>query len=283
MSQTEGSAGDAGSEATPPPASSLPKMPEAAVLMQEGTMRFVPDKRELEKSPSLLRGAAAALIVASLIPWVGHGGGVMTLVVAKLVAALGCFFFYAAVVSRTKDPVPAGLGGLTKTRWGKAYAEKPHGFVDTLTHALPTPLHVLALLTVIASLVIAMLDPVIASRAAEGLQPASGGRAAAEVGLLLIGGLTLVHIYAYQRGGHFSPLYPFMFLAPIILGVPVLIATLGGEANVLALAGAGLSIGAGVYAVYTIIVAMMEAKKEGDAKKAAAAEARRASRRTARA
>ena len=38
------------------------------------------------------------------------------------------------------------------------------------------------------------------------------------------------------------------------------------------------ALGAGLFAVYTMVLALMEAKKHGDAKKAAAAEARKAAR-----
>ncbi len=264
----------------PPPAHTLSPMPESAVLMQEGKQRFVPDRRELERSPALLRIAAAILVLGSLLPWTGHGGGVFTIVIAKLVAALSIFLFYAAVLSRTKDPVPAGLGALAKKRWGKPYSHKTSGFAETLAHAIPTPLHVLGLLTLVASLVIAYLDPQIQAAGAEGF----AGYAAAEIGLLLIGGLTLAHIYAYQRGAHFSPLYPFMFLAPIMLGVPRLITYLAQRPLPLIPAlGATICTAAGFFAVYTIVLAMMEAKKEGDAKKAAALEQRRNTRRTAKA
>ncbi len=263
--------------ATPPPAGSLPSMPEAAVLMKEGNQRMVPDRRELEKSPSQLRVAAGVLCVGALLPWTGHGGGLFTLVIAKLVAALSVFLFYAAVLSRTKDGAPMGLGALAKPRWGKPFSHKTTGFVDSITHAVPTPLHVLALLALVASIVIAFLDPDLGT---EG----NGGFAAAEVGLLLVGGLTLVHVYAYQRGGHFSPLYPFMFLAPIMLGAPRLAAYMGDKPwPVLKVLGAATCTIAGGIALYTIVLAMVDAKKEGDAKKAAALEARRGARRAAKA
>ena len=256
--------------------------------MKEGKQRLIPDRRELEKSPSQLRVAAVVLCLGALIPWTGHGGGVFTMVIAKLVAALSAFLFYAAVVSRTKDPVPAGLGALAKPRWGKPFNHKTYGFVDSVTHAIPKPLHVLAFVLLIASLVLAFLDPALKPLldGSNKVVRVAGnpGFAAAEVGLLLIGGLTLVHVYAYQRGGSFSPIYPFMFLAPLMLGLPRFAAYIGQKPwPFLKIAGAAICIVAGFIAVYTIVLAMMEAKKEGDAKKAAALEARRGARRAAKA
>ena len=135
----------------------------------------------------------------------------------------------------------------------------------------------MALLLAIAAVVLPFFDGGIQASLDAGSTTASAGRAAAEVGLLLVGLLTLVHIYAYERGGDFNPLYAFMFLAPLMLGVPAILNP-PTVPPVLGLVGGLVAVGAGAYAVYTIAVAMLEAKKQGDAKKAAALEARRAAR-----
>lgn len=260
---------------TPPAV--LPPMPEDAQLILEGKMRFVPDRRVLEKAPALLRHAAIILAVGSLLPWLGHGGSWLSFGLAKAVAGLAALCFYAAVLSRTKDPVPAGLGALAKPRWGRPYAWKPKGLAETLAHAIPTPLHLLALLLTVLAVLLPFFDPGVQASLDAGSTTASAGRAAAEIGLLLVGLLTLVHVYAYERGGDFNPLYAFMFLAPLMLGVPAIMNP-PTVPPAIGLIGGLVAVGAGAYAVYTIVVAMLEAKKQGDAKKAAALEARRAAR-----
>ncbi len=276
-----------------PNLASLPPMPEEAQLIAEGKLRFVPDNRELEKAPKTLRIAGLVLVVACLVPWTGHGGGPFTLIFAKVAALLGCFCFYAAVVGRTKDPVPAGLGALTSKRWGKPYAYKTKGFAEGLAHTIPTPLHVLAILLTLVAVALPFFDPVIAKKLVDesGLLMASKPIGAAEVGLLLMGGLTLVHIYAYRRGGQFSPLYPFVFIGAVIMGLTRLQTHLGlmpdgagtGLNPQLGVLGSTLALVGGGIAVVTIVMAMADAKKQGDAKKAAALEARKSARKTARA
>ena len=104
-----------------------------------------------------------------------------------------------------------------------------------------------------------------------------------EVGSMLLGAGTLVHIFAYKKGGRFNPLFPLLFAGPALSGLLIFFQTLGAGSifegsKPIKLLGAGLCLGAGIFAVYTVGLAMTEAKKEGDAKKAAAAEARKAAR-----
>lgn len=263
-----------------PPAASLPPMPEDAQMIMEGKMRFVPDRRTLEKAPALLWQAGWILAVGCLLPWVGHGGGLMTTVAAKVLACLSALFLFAAVKARTKDPVPLGLGALAKPRWGKPYAWKPKGLPETVAHAIPSPLHVLGLLCLVGAVALPFFDPQIAERVAASIKPASSSAGAAEVGLLLVGLLTVVHVYSYERGGEFNPLYAFMFLGPLLMGAPR-ITNSATDPKIIGSVGALIAVGAGAYAVYIIVVAMMGAKKQGDAKKAAAMEARRAARKGA--
>lgn len=260
---------EASASETPP--ASLPDLPEGATLLKEGKIPYRPKERELEQAPLLLNKAAWVLVVGSLLPWYGHGGSWITLGGAKAVVALGCFLFYAAVVARTEQQVPAGLGALAKARWGPEFGVKTRNLKDHALQLVPTPLHVLAFLVTGAGFLLPLADPAVVDML----------KALVEVGSLLLGGATLVHIFAYKKGGHFSPLYPMLFLGPAFAGTSILIQTFGGGnvgSKLLQVFGSALSAGAGLFAVYTMVLALMEAKKQGDAKKAAAVEARKAAR-----
>jgi hypothetical protein len=93
---------------------------------------------------------------------------------------------------------------------------------------------------------------------------------------------TWVHIASYERWGGFNPLFPLMFLGMLFAGLMGVIAGLTGDMGGLAklmsiLGGAGVAAGGGL-AAYTIAEALMQAKKDGDRKKAEALEARKAAR-----
>lgn len=254
---------------TPPAV--LPDLPEGATLLKEGSIPFRPKERKLESAPLLLNYAAWVLVLGSLLPWYGHGGSWITFAGSKAVIALGCFLFYACVVARTDAPVPAGLGALAKTRWGPEWGHKTKGFLESALQTVPTPLHVLAFLVTGAGFLMPLFDAQVVDML----------KALVEVGSLLLGTATLVHIFAFRKGGHFSPLFPLLFLGPAFAGTAILIQTLGGGAigqKLPQLFGSLLSAGAGLFAVYTMGLALMEAKKEGDAKKTAALEARKAAR-----
>ena len=93
------------------------------------------------------------------------------------------------------------------------------------------------------------------------------------------------HIAAYERWGHFNPLFPLMFLGMLFSGIAGAVAGLGAEDTVLkltSLLGGALVAGGGGLAAYTIVEAMMHAKREGDRKKMEAAEARKAARKAKR-
>lgn len=248
-------------------------------MLKEGTMRFVPKERELEQAPKLLRQAAVVLVVASLLPWVGHGGGPVTFAAAKVVVLLSAVAFYASVFTRIEKPVPFGLGALGKTRWGKPFSHKTKGFKEGVLQSIPTPLHVLAILMGLVGLALPFLDPVYTTSEVTG---AGAGKGMAEVALLVMGSMTIVHIFAYSKGGSFNPVYPFLFLGALMMGIGRLITakqtTSSGLDRILAYGGALLATIAGAWATYTIVVSMIEAKKQGDAKKAAIAEARKAAR-----
>jgi hypothetical protein len=236
----------------------------------------------------MLGKAAWVLVAGSVLPWYGHNGTWVTWGAAKLVVVLGCFLFYAAVVARTDQPVPAGLGGLGKLRWGPEFGAKAKNPKEQILGLVPTPLHLLAWIATIVGMILPFYDPAGAPAAAEAAEDAvatnfSALKALVEVGSLLLGAGTLVHIFAYKKGGHFNPLFPLLFLGPAMAGVLIFVQTLFGGApftvpNLPKLLGSALSAGAGGVAVYTVALALMQAKKEGDAKKKAAMEARKAAR-----
>jgi len=260
---------DASASATPP--SVLSDLPEGATLLKEGKIPYRPKERRLETAPRLLNRAAWVLVVGSLLPWYGHGGGLITVAGAKAVLALGCFFFYCSVIARTDAPVPAGLGALGKMRWGPEWGAKSRSIKDSLFQFIPTPLHVLAFITITAGFLMPLADKEITDML----------KALVEVGSMLLGCGTIVHIFAYRKGAHFSPLCPLLVLGPAFAGVSILVQVIGGGAigaDPLRLLGSLLSGGAGLFAVYTMALSMMEAKKEGDAKKAEVLVARKAAR-----
>lgn len=269
------------------PPKDLPDLPEGAALLKEGRIPYIPKERKLEEAPLMLGKAAWVLVVGSALPWYGHNGSWVTFALAKAVILLGCFLFYASVVARTEDPVPAGLGGLGKLRWGPDFGAKVKSPKDTALALIPTPLHLLAWIVTIVGFVMPIYDPAgIPIEVANGVtEPSnfSSLKALVEVGSLLLGAGTLVHIFAYKKGGAFNPLFPFLFLGPALAGVLVFVQTLIGgqivEGNKpIQLLGSLLSAAAGGVAVYTVGMAMAQAKREGDAKKKAAAEARKAAR-----
>ena len=108
------------------------------------------------------------------------------------------------------------------------------------------------------------------------------GPAMAELGMLAWAAYTFVHIHSYERWGSFNPLFPLMFLGMLIGGISRTIfafregfSEMSGTFGVLG--GAVVAVGGGL-AAYTIVEAMMAAKKEGDIKKQAQIEARKKAR-----
>ncbi|MEZ5976615.1 MAG: hypothetical protein R3F34_00095 [Planctomycetota bacterium] len=266
-----------------PPADQLPDMPADAVLVKEGRVPAPRGDRELEKAPKLLQNAAWVLAVGAAFPFMSAGGGWMSFGLAKVLGVLGCLVLAASVFANTDKPVPYGLDALAKIRWAPKRGEKPKNAIQGFLMQMPTALHLVGLLLLVAAVVLPFVDPVIAAKLADWSPdtltpaPADSARAAAEVLALLLGGCTLAHVFAYKKGGHFSPLYPFLFLGPLAMGAMAVL-TASGPMKIFAIVGGAIvTIGAAI-GVYTIVVAMIQAKKEGDAKKAAALEARKAAR-----
>jgi len=283
-----------------PDASTLQEMPAEATLVAEGSVPAPRPDRELEEAPRLLRNAAWVLLGGALIPFTDaqpfdEGIGWMSFGVAKVVALLGCFVLAMSVYERLAKPVPYGLGALAKIRFvpRPEPGKKPKNALVGLLQSAPSALHWFGLLLIVASIVLVVLDPQVNQLVADHVAaypdpdtrpkaPANMLRAVGEVMVLLLGGCTLAHIFAYKKGGSFSPLYPFAFLAPAIMALLTLYGHFftGAKIHPLSLLGTGIVGVAAAMGVHTIVVAMIQAKKEGDAKREAALEARRAARKS---
>ena len=232
----------AGDAATAPAAAEA-SAPEPAARKAKG-----PAKRELERAPLMQLKAAQYLFLACLLPWGDPTGDFAMGLGEKLICALGCWI---AIQSQLGYGTGAGfMKGFAKAGPGKG---------------------------VVLGLLISCV----------GLAPLltgvfSGGLLLEK--LALIGaGFTWAHIVGYQYGGRFNPLYAFTFSVPLFGGIPsLLVAFKAADANgffrLLAIVGSLVALATSFQGIRALVLAMMEAKKEGEAKKKAAIEARRAAR-----
>ncbi|TDJ68043.1 MAG: hypothetical protein E2O39_13730 [Planctomycetota bacterium] len=217
-------------------------------------------KRQLEQAPIILRKAAKIVLIGSLLPWlVGPKAGTvpvdwLTLYGAKALALLAGWVFHQAFMA---------------THGGKAW-----GFLDHLSKAHKLAVPILAGLIAVGSFVPIFMTDGLDLFAAIG-----------EVTTLLLAAATFSHIFGYEHGGRFNPIFPLMFLGPGIaglLGIFGAVGRFGGDGNKPALL-AGLvgliivGVG-GMMAIYTMVVAMKQAKLEGDLKRTVALEQRKAAR-----
>lgn len=216
-------------------------------------------RREMEKAPALLRKASYGLYIGCLLPWGGVTESWHFNLVEKLLLLAGLYVWHQSHMLRDGAKVP--------------------GFIAKLGAKQFLPLFVTAG-------VLALLGflPILSSGSlfVDGKVDPSAFGPFAEKGFLLLAGLSITHIYDYQHGGRFNPLFPLMFLAPGIAGVMALLKVFSkdpiGVGDMVGGLGAVLVGVAGWMSAYTMYVAMKEAKAHGDAKKAAQAEARKAAR-----
>jgi hypothetical protein len=231
----------AGDAATAPAAAEA-NAPEQAARKPKG-----PAKRELERAPLMQLKAAQYLFLGCLLPWGDPTGDFVMGLGEKLICALGC---WVAIQSQLGYGTGAGfMKGFAKAGPGKG---------------------------VVLGLLISCV----------GLAPLltgvfSGGLLLEK--LALIGaGFTWAHIVGYQYGGRFNPLYAFTFSVPFFGGIPSLLVAFKADANgflrLLAIVGSLVALATSFQGIRALVLAMMEAKKEGEAKKKAAIEARRAAR-----
>lgn len=213
-------------------------------------------KRELDRAPLELRKASIVLLAGSALPWADPSNLAVGPLLEKLLCYLAVWILYQAHVHK--------------------HGGKASGFVASLAKSnAMVPMIVAGLVALVG------LAPVASAGHSGGLQIFA---ALTEKAFLLLGGYTFVHIYDYEHGGKFNPIFPLLFLAPAIGGVASIftkvIPQFGERAGAAALGAVGAALVAlgGLIACHTMWVAMKEAKAHGEAKRAAAQEARRSAR-----
>jgi len=269
----------------------LPDLPAQPAPAGPGVAGGPPPLRVLDKAPLHLRQAALIATVACVLPWMpgkieGEAGNAWLLTLAaKALMGAGAWLWLQQVKHDFGPKLVGGLAGLANLHLaakkkaepedGKAKRQpKPKaGVPSKLEHPFPTGLHALAVVLVIGAILLAMQDP---------RRALIGSAGTVEVAMFGWAVFTWVHIAGYERWGGFNPLFPLMFLGMLFAGLMGVIGGLFGElaglARILAiLGGAGTAAGGGL-AAYTIAEALMQAKKEGDIKKAQTLEARKAAR-----
>ena len=271
----------------------LPHLPaQPAGAASTGPAGGPPPLRVLDKAPLHLRQAALIVCAASVLQWMpvkelrGEAGNGWLLVLAAKAIMAGAAWLWLQQVRHDFGPKLTGaLAGLASLHLVPKKKEEPDdgkekrrpkpkaGAAVKLEHPFPTGLHALAAVLAIAAVYVASLDP-------RGALLGSCGM----VETLMLGwaAFTWVHIASYERWGGFNPLFPLMFLGMLFAGLMGVIFGLTGDMGGLAklmsiLGGAGVAAGGGL-AAYTIAEALMQAKKDGDRKKAEALEARKAAR-----
>lgn len=201
------------------------------------------EKRELERAPQLLRGASKILIAGAVLPFFTalrpEFGAWLELYGGKALAAIACWVLYQ---------------GYMATHGGK-----PVEFIGKLAAANKFVPMILAALIAVGSLVPAF-------------QAGAIGPIGGEIATLILGGATLVHIWGYEHGGKFNPIFPLMFLGPGLAGLLNVfgaMAMFGDNAGraALGLIGSVTVAAGGLYAMYVMYQSIMEAKVEGERKK----------------
>ena len=280
------------------PAAAVAEAPAEAELTEVaagGGIQLGPDGkpplRVLDKAPQLVLKASMLVVVGALIPFmnatndeaVAEEGGVWWSLVAKVLMLAAAWVWMQQVKHNWGQPKLTGflakLGDLSlkpkpkeEDEGKKKRAAKRDAKPGAIDHPFPTALHVLGLLLVVGGFVLSANDP----RSSE----LTGPVAPAEAGIFAWAAFSFVHIKSYERWGSFNPLFPLMFLAMLLAGLASVVAGLSASGIWMAARiGGGVIVGAGGgLAAYSIVEAMMQAKKEGDAKKAAEIERRKAAR-----
>ncbi|MEO2164517.1 MAG: hypothetical protein ABGY29_18565, partial [bacterium] len=119
-------------------------------------------------------------------------------------------------------------------------------------------------------------------------QVGSPGGIGAESATLLLACATFSHIFGYEHGGKFNPIFPLMFLGPGIAGVLNIVGAMAmfGEAAgraAFGLVGSVIVGAGGCMAIYAMYAAMKQAKVDGDIKREAQRADRKAQREAQRA
>ena len=277
----------------PPPGPATPRAtapepkpaPEAAAAAPAAMEAPDPStKRDLEGAPKHLQKAALIAIAGGLLPWhsFGHAGPV-TWVAGKLLLLLGGWLLWKSVDYRSKVPVPGFIASLGKLELIKKKEVDPKVAArrasrqtgpTKLEVPFPTALHVVGLALLVLACLAPLFDPSHAERGEAVL------KSVAELGMLAWAVGTWIHIYAFERWASFNPIYPMIFIGLLVAGFQRAIESVTHPEGLqpIGLLG-GLAVGvAGGMAAYTIVESMMQAKREGDAKKQLEIERRKAAR-----
>jgi hypothetical protein len=281
----------------------LPELPEAADLHElpaepvrpaAGPSALAagerPPLRVLDPAPLHLRRAALIVVAGSLLPWMPgkfeQAGQLwwLTTLLAKGLVLAAAWTWLQQVLHNFGPPLSGLLGKLAALVLVPKKKEEPEDERKrrakprptgpaSLEHPFPTGLHALSFVLIAAGLVLAFGDP------RRGL---IGSNGLPELAMLGWAAFTYVNIASYERWGSFNPLFSLLFLGMLFAGAAAVIGVFTGDAGgpqkIMGLLGGGAVGAGGGLAVFTIVEAMLQAKKEGDRKKAEALEARKAAR-----
>lgn len=205
----------------------------------------------------------------------------MSAIAAKLLVLIGAWLWFVQVMHNWGPPRKDALGKLAELAFTKKKKEDDEkkkrrtrdATATALEHPFPTALHLLSLVVTLAACIgLPLLDKA---------PDANAGILIAELGMLAWAAFTRVHIDSYERWGKFNPIFPLMFLGMVFGGAArVIFGFSGEELDLFSVLGGAIVAAGGTLAAYTIVEALMQAKKEGDLKKQEALEARRAARKT---
>ncbi|MEM8709391.1 MAG: hypothetical protein AAGG01_00450 [Planctomycetota bacterium] len=242
-----------------------------------------PQRRELEQAPILLRKASLVLILGAILPWMTS------------ISTMGNMPWgpWAIAVGLTL------IGGFAMLDANKAAAGiKSTGLGSALAGANPMAGTIVGLVLFVVACGVAwsMGNSFFVGDEFMGFDRAAfelpddvspddnfSVRALLELGTLFLGLATFAHILAYEYyGTKFNPLFPLMFLGPAVAGslhvFTALTSDATGPSKLIGIVGSLVVAAGGIMAMYTMYVSMRQAKVEGDLKKAAERERRKAER-----
>ena len=250
--------------------------------MSEATVDSLDDgptpKRELEAAPLLLRKASLILIFGAVLPWMTS------------ISTLGNMPWQAWAIATGLTL----LGGFIMVEGAKAKAGyKAFGLAKSVAGAHPLAPTIFGLVCFVAALAVAwsmgathFVNEVF-SPVGEPLPEDANVvetfrlRSLLEISTLFLALATFAHIQAYEfYQTKFNPIFPLMFLGPAVAGALHVFTALQSESSlkVIGILGSLVVAAGGIMAMYTMYVSLKEAKVEGDLKKAAMREQRKAER-----
>jgi len=238
-------------------------------------------KRELEQAPLMLRKASWILVVGAMLPFftalryasaatekVGNltnGFDWKAWAIIKLLVVAGGWVAYECSLARSGDKPKSVLKGLASV------------------HA-KAGLGVAGLLWIGAIALLFMGNGVYVE-----ISPGKTGEVfkvgmVAEVLTLMLGMYAIEHIHGYEHGGKFNPLVPLLMIGPGIAGALNLLNSVAAFSNphsglgAIGLIGSVIVAAGGIFAIKIMVDSMKEAKVQGEIKKTAMREARKAER-----